>query len=329
MQNIIDGREEPPERDWLRDASDAFSEIIAKVGKYDEAVMALLGGRVPKSEVETRQKMSGFLSGQSAMRILFYNLGLLYVKEVSDHGKVITLAPVVPLYSRDIVDILLKAYTEAPELDDATVEEYCNHHEKLVDDLAKELLTVAKAIQATHGRLPLDALLEKSVQDRIQGTFIHRFNHARIRIVRELYVKGDKKGFMDFFFAIRKAVEGERLQREVAPLNDANWRKKPSNELPHSWTSLGGLIIEVKMAIDKNARHKVACSKGKAATDSAHRKHMLQALRQAWVYRDKKGVPPDEVWLMAITCWWGDEDVVVLQYCAGEFVGHETQEDDL
>jgi hypothetical protein len=257
------------------------------------------------------------------MRVLFYNLGLLYVKEVSDDRKSVVLDSVLPLSSPDIVNILIRAYTEAPVLANAKYEAYCNNGATLAKDISEELSIVVKGIQATHRNLPLDGLNERAVQDRIQGTLIHKFNHARIRLVRELYVGAHKKGWMDFLFAINNPVEEEFGRCEVAPLNDPNWRKKPSNKLPWRLDSILGIIIEVKMGVKQSGRHNMELPTTEATRSAQHRSDMLSGLRQAWAYRDRNGLNPKNVWLMGLTFWWGENYDLTVTYCAGEFAGNK------
>eukprot|EP01138_Halocafeteria_seosinensis_P005943 gb/GECG01006075.1/.p1 GENE.gb/GECG01006075.1/~~gb/GECG01006075.1/.p1 ORF type:complete len:654 (+),score=85.67 gb/GECG01006075.1/:1-1962(+) len=310
IQNIIEDKRNPPQRHWLLGAKDAFSELIASSGKYDDAVLALVGGPVPMSDILTFQNMSTKLNERSDMRVLFYNLGLLRVDRVTADGRVF-LQPVVSLHSKDIVDILVGAYKKIHILEDAEVEEYYQNPRTLVHAVERNLALVGRGIQATHGKIPFDALDEKSVQHRVHDIFLHQFHHGRMRIAREYHI-GKKEGYMDFFLAIKEAArKGEAEQ--MAPLLNAEWRKEPSNKLPPKWKRPRGPIVEIK----------IVRNKGQASVDAAHREAMLNALRQVWSYRHWKNYDPQQVWLIGIICSWGEDGSLIVKSCGGEFVGRK------
>jgi hypothetical protein len=237
------------------------------------------------------------------MRVLFYNLGLLRVDRVSNDGRVF-LEPVIPLHSEDVEDILLGAYKKVFTLPDERVEQFYENPRALVLAIVDNLALVGRALLSTHGKMPLDALNEKSVQTRVHDILLHQFHHGRVRIAREFHI-GEQEGYMDFMLAIKKAAK-KGQKEEIAPLLNPEWRRQPSNRLPPGWEDPHGPVVEIKLAV--------------GGLD--HQAHMVDALRQAWSYRRKMGYNPKNVWIVGITCWW-DEDYnkLTLKLCGGTFIG--------
>jgi hypothetical protein len=77
------------------------------------------------------------------------------------------------------------------------------------------------------------------------------------------------------------------------------------------------------MGVKPGGRHNMERSTNETARDAEHKAEMLSGLRQAWVYRDRNNIAPRDVWLMVITCWWGEKEKVTVKYCAGEFAGRK------
>lgn len=117
----------------------------------------------------------------SNMRVLFLNLGLLYVKAVVKEGKqkFAILSPVLEGSDQkndDIISVLTRAHQGEPAaLTTEEVEEYYESHEKLIKAIYEEISKVIRGVQATHGELPYNALWEKAVQDRIHNLLIAHF----------------------------------------------------------------------------------------------------------------------------------------------------------
>ena len=127
MRNIAEGNVVAPKREWLQSAKDAFTETIRISGNFYQAVEALTGTRVSMDQISSIQDISTYLENESNMKILFYNLGLLYVKKVTDDDYVV-LSPVLEgsdTKNNDIISVLTKAHRgEPPVLTDKRVTEY-------------------------------------------------------------------------------------------------------------------------------------------------------------------------------------------------------------
>jgi hypothetical protein len=221
------------------------------------------------------------------------------------------LEPVIPLHSDDVVDILLGAYNNVFTLTPKRVEQFYKSPSELVLAIVDNLALVGRALLGTHGKMPLDALNEKSVQTRVHDILLHQFHHGGVRIAREFHI-GEKEGYMDFMLAIKKAAE-KGQKEELAPLLNPEWRRQPSDRLPPGWEDPHGPVVEIKLAVDE------------------HRTNMVDALRQGWSYRRKMGYNPENVWIVGITCWWDEDyDKLTLKLCGGAFIGrpHEIPKEE-
>ena len=301
IDNIINGRFMLPELQWLKQASDAFTEVIENSGDYHHAVQALWGGdSIDSSAIDSVTKMADYLENDRRdMKVLFYNLGLLKVSRVEDSR--IILSSILHLSTYRIVDILIRVYKgEGRRLSDEEVKAFYVNIESLAESIYAFFPMATRAVKAEYMHEPRDSVREIVVQDRLISAIYANLRHNKLFIGKHPAMDGyvDIPPFDAFVDETDKGDNSRGLQTSMK--KGTHFKSNKNSR---------GIVIEVKMdrGDDENP--------------------MLTALRQAWDYRKKRKADSQQFLLMGIVFSWTEGGEAKLIYCHGRFAEKPTKED--
>ena len=286
-RHLRDDNYKRPSLIWLDQAVDCFSALIRETGNYDEAVAALLGGRIHASQIDTVARMSQMFTRARSMQMLLFHLGLLRVGDVN--GDVVSLLPVMEGKPDYVMRLLTSAYEgEMLRLMDEEVRGYTKDLEKLSNDMIDKLPAAIKALKAQYAPMAPDVLREYPVQDRIfQVLQAHFVNEDLLYLAKEMTVT-NKRTRMNTLMAIK----GEKLNfaRIYGRTRKSRFKEPETQLLPDKFNGheVYGYVAEMKV-IRTRQKDETA---------------MVEALQQALKYRRDIKCNAKTVWLMGIVCKW-------------------------
>jgi hypothetical protein len=291
---------------WLKQAADAFCELIQSTGNYDEAVEAFLGGSVVSSEIDTVANMTDSFETRRDMLQLLFHLGLLRVGNVT--GTTVSLFPVLEGQANEVLTILTQAYqSKVPKLTDEKVNEYRSNHVRLAKDMTATFRAAAAALKSQYASMQRDVMREEAVQDRLYQMLNAYFINPMIHLAKEM-MSPETSHCLDMFLAIRGAELGATAN--YGRSRNSRFESGEAQLLPPEFFDcfLHGIILEIKVDRDDKSKN-----------------YMLDALKQAHDYRSRMGAEPDKVWLMGVVCRW-EGNHLCLTYCYGKFEAEPTQQ---